>query len=304
MKKALIMAALAAAVLTVCGGREAKDKQTPAAVVPDTAGTVSTDTAANTAIEAPEVSPSDVSSNPDSIVMVFVEGGTFTMGCTEEQGDDCDSREKPAHNVTLSRFYLGKYEITQGQWKAVTDSNPSIFTGNDNLPVDFVSWDDVQEFIRKLNAKTGKKYRLPTNAEWEYAARGGNRSKGYKYPGSNTPGDVAWYCADSSHEDEYEDMIYYGGNSGMKTHLAGTKQPNELGIYDMGGNVSEWVNDWYGTYNTLSETDPQGPPSGILRVYRGCAYASGVWHCVASDRFGSAPNNRSSSYGFRLALDP
>jgi len=120
--------------------------------------------------------------------MVPVEGGTFTMGCAEDQGNECREIEKPAHSVTVSDFYIGKYEVTQGLWMSVMGSNPSYFTGNDNLPVDNVGWNDIKKFIRKLNRKTGKKYRLPTEAEWEYAARGGNKSKGYKYSGSDNIG--------------------------------------------------------------------------------------------------------------------
>jgi formylglycine-generating enzyme required for sulfatase activity len=133
------------------------------------------------------------------IEMVFVEGGTFTMGCTAEQGNDCNNDEKPAHQVTLSSFSIGKYEITQAQWQAVMGSNPSEFKG-DSLPVEMVSWDDVQEFISKLNAQTGKKYRLPTEAEWEFAARGGVKSKGYKYSGGNNIDSVAWYYGSLNHD--------------------------------------------------------------------------------------------------------
>jgi formylglycine-generating enzyme required for sulfatase activity len=177
---------------------------------------------------------------PD-IEMVFVKGGTFTMGCTAEQGDDCFDNEEPAHKVTLSDFYIGKYEVTQAQWKAVTGNNPSKFNGCDNCPVEGVSWNDIQEFIKKLNAKTGLNYRLPTEAEWEYAARGGAQSRGYKYSGSNSVDEVAWYY----------------GNSGNETHPAGTKKANELGIYDMSGNVYEWCNDWYGAYNSEAQTNPK-----------------------------------------------
>jgi len=152
--------------------------------------------------------------------MVFVEGGTFMMGATSEQESDAFDWEKPAHRVTLSDFYIGKYEVTQAQWKAVMGSNPSYFKG-DNLPVERVSWGDCQEFIRKLNERTGLTFRLPTEAEWDYAARGGNRSRGYKYSGSDDPDEVAWYW----------------DNSGIKTHPVGQKRANELGLYDMSGNV-------------------------------------------------------------------
>ena len=170
----------------------------------------------------PEPTPTPEPERPQhklpDIAMVYVSGGTFTMGATSEQGSDAYDWEKPAHSVTLSGYYIGKYEVTQELWKAVMGSNPSRFKG-DNLPVEQVSWDDVQEFLRKLNAMTGKRYRLPTEAEWEFAARGGNSSRGYKYSGSNSLGSVAWY---------YD-------NSGSRTHAVGTKSPNELGIYDMSG---------------------------------------------------------------------
>ena len=160
--------------------------------------------------------------------MVYVEGGTFMMGATSEQGSDAYDREKPAHQVTLSSFSIGKYEVTQEEWEAVMGSNPSYFKGK-KLPVEKVSWDNCQKFIRKLNKLTGKQFRLPTEAEWEYASRGGSMSRGYKYAGGNDLGSVAWY----------------DGNSDNKTHEVGKKQPNELGLYDMSGNVWEWCQDWY-----------------------------------------------------------
>ena len=147
--------------------------------------------------------------------MVYVSGGTFTMGATSEQGSDAYDDEKPTHSVTLSSFYLCKYEVTQALWRAVMGNNPSYVKGN-NLPVENVSWNDCQTFISRLNNLTGKNFRLPTESEWEYAARGGNRSRGYKYSGSNVLSDVAWYC----------------DNSGEKTHPVGTKSSNELGLYD------------------------------------------------------------------------
>ena len=223
--------------------------------------------------------------NLPEIAMVYVSGGTFTMGATSEQGGDANDLEKPAHSVTLSGYYIGKYEVTQELWKAVMGSNPSRFKG-DNLPVEQVSWNDVQEFLRKLNAMTGKRYRLPTEAEWEFAARGGNSSRGYKYSGSNSLGNVAWRVSDS----------------GGRTHVVGTKSPNELGIYDMSGNVCEWCQDWYGSYSSLSQRNPKGPNSGSHRVHRGSGWNGSVRSCRVSNRNYDTPDYRAINLGFRLAL--
>ena len=219
--------------------------------------------------------------------MVAVKGGTFTMGGTSEQGSDAESDEKPTYSVTLSDYYIGKFEVTQELWKAVMGSNPSSFKGS-KLPVERVSWDDCQTFIRKLNSLTGANFRLPTEAEWEYAARGGSRSSGYKYSGSNNINDVAWYF----------------GNSGYKTHTVGTKSPNELGIYDMSGNVWELCQDWYGDYGSGSQTNPQGPPSGSYRVDRGGGWFSDAGDCRVSNRNRYTPSGRSGDLGFRVVLIP
>ncbi|MGM9868694.1 MAG: SUMF1/EgtB/PvdO family nonheme iron enzyme [Sodaliphilus sp.] len=223
--------------------------------------------------------------NGVSFDMIAVEGGTFTMGATEEQGTDASTDENPAHKVTLSSYLIGKTEVTQELWQAVMDSNPSNFSGT-NLPVEMVSWEDCKEFIRKLNSLTGKNFRLPTEAEWEYAARGGNKSQGYKYSGSNTIDDVAWYVS----------------NSDSKTHPVGTKAPNELGIYDMSGNVHEWCSDWYGSYSNSDQTNPTGPQSGSHRVLRGgCWYHNG-WCCRISYRNLTSPGNTYRFIGLRLCL--
>jgi formylglycine-generating enzyme required for sulfatase activity len=219
--------------------------------------------------------------------MEFVRGGTFEMGGTPEQGSDCYDNEKPVHDVTVSDFYIGKYPVTQRLWAQVMGENPSKFLGDD-LPVENVSWNDVQEFIAKLNRQTGKKYRLPTEAEWEYAVRGGNRGKGYKYAGSDNIGDVAWYK----------------GNSDYKPRPVGTKQPNELGIYDMSGNVWEWVNDWYGGYAAEAQGNPEGPSAGSHRVHRGGSCYSAARHCRVSLRYGHGPGHRDGDLGFRLAVSP
>ena len=230
--------------------------------------------------------PSSGSANFGDIEMVFVKGGTFTMGATSEQGSDAYSDETPTHSVTLSDFYIGKYEVTQAQWRAVMGNNPSYFKG-DNLPVECVSWNDIQKFIKKLNAQTGKNFRLPTEAEWEYAARGGNQSRGYKYSGSNDRNN-AWY----------ED------NSSSKTHPVGQKQPNELGIYDMSGNVWEWCQDWYGSYSSSSQTNPTGPSSGSSRVLRGGSWYRNAGGCRVSYRFYDSPGSSNFNRGFRLVCSP
>ena len=207
------------------------------------------------------------------------------MGATPEMQEPYRN-EKPVHRVTLTNnYYIGKYEVTQALWQAVMGSNPSSSKGDD-LPVEEVSWNDCQDFISKLNAITGKRFRLPTEAEWEYAARGGKKSRGYQYSGSNTLGDVAWY----------------DGNSGSKTHAVGTKQPNELGIYDMAGNVYEWCQDRYGSYSSSPQTNPTGAASGSDRVIRGGDWGQLARFCRASDRSCHAPDGSSFILGFRLVL--
>ncbi len=217
--------------------------------------------------------------------MIAVEGGTFTMGATPEQGSDAEDWEKPTHQVTLSSYYIGETEVTQALWKAVMGESPSFYKG-DNLPVEQVSWYDCQEFIKKLNVLTGRNFRLPTEAEWEYAARGGNKSSGYKYSGSNNITDVAWYI----------------NNSGSKTYPVKTKQANELGIYDMSGNVWEWCQDWYGKYISAAQTNPKGPTTGSSRVNRGGSWGSFARICRSSIRFNNYPDDRNYCLGFRLAL--
>ncbi len=217
--------------------------------------------------------------------MVYVSGGTFTMGATSEQGSNAYDAEIPTHSVTLSSFYLCKYEVTQALWQAVMGENPSNLEG-DNLPVEQVSWDDCQTFITRLHRLTGRKYRLPTEAEWEYAARGGNRSRGYKYSGSNKLSDVAWY----------------DDNRGSKTHPVGSKSPNELGLYDMSGNVWEWCSDWFGAYSPSSQTNPNGPSSGSRRVFRGGSWFDCAEYCRSSFRDSDAPDFRDNYLGLRLSL--
>ena len=223
--------------------------------------------------------------NGINIEMVKVEAGSFDMGATSEM-ENPNEDEKPVHRVTLTNnYYVGKYEVTQALWQAVMGSNPSSFKGYD-LPVETVSWDDCQDFISKLNAMTGKRFRLPTEAEWEYAARGGKKSRGYQYSGSNTLDDVAWYY----------------GNSGNKTHVVGTKHPNELGIYDMTGNVIEWCQDWYGSYSSSPQTNPIGAVSGSFRVYRGGGWFYSAGCCRSSSRDYRSPGGRGNYLGLRLIL--
>ena len=222
-----------------------------------------------------------------SLRMVAVQGGTFKMGATEEQGDDYDS-ERPVHNVSLDGFYIGKYEVTQAQWKAVMGTNPSNWKGDD-LPVEQVSWNEAVQFCEKLSQMTGKTYRLPTEAEWEYAARGGQQADGTKYAGSNTIGDVAWYTS----------------NSGDKTQPVGTKKPNGLGLYDMSGNVGEWCSDWYSSnyYSSSPSVNPQGPSSGSARVRRGGSWFGSALYCRVSDRDHGTPDYRSGFLGFRVVCE-
>jgi formylglycine-generating enzyme required for sulfatase activity len=206
----------------------------------------------------------------EGIEMVFVEGGEFIMGDAEF--------EEPPHKVTVSSFYIGKYPVTQAQWEAVMGNNPSEFKNCENCPVENVSWYDCQEFIQKLNAKTGKTYRLPTEAEWEYAARGGKRSKGYKYAGSNEIEAVAWYFA----------------NSENKTHPVGRKSPNELGIHDMSGNVWEWCSDRYGDYGSSASSSD--------RVLRGGGWHDAATNCRVASHSDCSPENRDNYRGFRVLL--
>jgi len=237
-----------------------------------------------------------------AIEMVFVQGGSFTMGCTNEQGDDCSDWEKPARKVTVYSFNIGKYPVTQGQWKAVMGNNPSQFSKGDNYPVENVSYEDALEFIFKLSVLTGKRYRLPEEREWEYAARGGSKSKGYKFSGSNNMNDVGW------HE----------GNSGESTHPVGAKQPNELGIYDMSGNVWEWCSDWNQPYPGYKDNSTAGKLQELMelmggggekteyprveRIVRGGSWYSKAKECRVPTRGMTIPQLEDNGLGFRLVL--
>ena len=218
------------------------------------------------------------------ITMVKVKGGTFQMGATSEQGSDAESDEKPAHRVTLSDYYIGQTEVTQTLWQAVMGINPSNRKGP-NLPVEKVSWEDCQMFITKLNQLTGCLFRLPTEAEWEYAARGGSKSRGYKYAGGNDLDYVAWYC-----------------NNSHQTNPVKQKKPNELGLFDMTGNVWEWCHDWYGFYSSSYQKNPQGPSSASTRVNRGGGCDDVIINCRVSNRSQDGLNSKGNDLGLRLAM--
>ncbi len=280
--------------------------------------------------------PLTVTVNGVSFKMIHVQGGTFTMGATREQANDATDEEKPAHKVTLSSYYIGETEVTQQLWLAVMGSNPSHFApkttnasrceydsfvadakrlnakragtvriptrqewdaamtsggGSLKRPVEMVSWDDCQTFIRKLNQLTGRQFRLPTEAEWEFAARGGTKSQGYKYSGGNSIGTVAWY-----------DENAHNNKDDNGTHNVKTKRANELGIYDMSGNVREWCQDWYGHYNSEAQNNPKGPSSGSYRVCRGGSWYSSAWTCPVSFRDSHSSYFRDDFLGLRLAL--
>ena len=254
----------------------------------------------------------DIFENINYDELLSVKGGTFTMGATYEQGTDYISNELPTIQVTLDNFFIGKYEVTQELWEYVMSyngicadgstmsayasdvwlsTNPTTSYGlGKSYPAYYVSYNDIVNiFIPRLNQITGKTFRLPTEAEWEFAARGGDNSKNYKYSGSNTADDAVWHS----------------GNAGNTTHVAGTKIPNEIGLYDMNGNVWEWCSDWYGSfssYNSSSVTNPTGPSKGSYRVRRGGSFRVNTGECRVSSRRYSSPSTRANHLGFRLAL--
>lgn len=231
-----------------------------------------------------------------NLEMVLVRGGTFIMGCGIEQGRECEDDEKPQHQVTLRDFYMGKYEVTQKQWFAVMGTNPSNFTGCDSCPVENVSWEDVQEFINKLNEASEVKFRLPSEAQWEYAARGGAENMGTfnKFSGSSNPEEVAWYNKDKKGKED---------KSG-KTHPVGQKKANELGLYDMSGNVWEWCSDWYGNYSVAKQAYPEGPTKGSYRVFRGGSWNNTENSCRVFFRHYMIPKSKYYNLGFRLVFVP
>ncbi|MBR5084276.1 MAG: formylglycine-generating enzyme family protein, partial [Prevotella sp.] len=240
--------------------------------------------------------------------MLLVEGSTFWMGANDgseginnskidsnvrNYDSEAEDDEKPVHSVTLSSFYMGETEVTQALWMAVMGVEPAFDGGwtdeegrGSNYPAYNVSWNDIQDFILKLNNLTGRHFRLPMEAEWEYAARGGKKSSGFKYAGSNNLGRVAWYDV----------------NSVNMAHVVKTKLPNELGLYDMSGNLWEWCGDWYGDYTIVSQVDPRGASDGSVRVLRGGSWDCDAEECRVSYRNYDAPDLREYSNGFRLAL--
>jgi formylglycine-generating enzyme len=220
------------------------------------------------------------------IPLVQVKGGCFRMGDIFDAGG---ADEKPAHEVCVGDFSLARFPVTQGQWMSVMGSNPSRFQGGDELPVEKVSWNDAQAFIKALGAKTGRKWRLPTEAEWEYAARSGGRRQ--KYPGTSSDAQLEAYA-------------WLESNSGLKTHPVGTRKPNDLGIYDMAGNVWQWVQDRYDRdyYRQSPRQDPQGDPFGANRILKGGAVDQQAAFLRVSYRDYQDPEKRASCVGFRLAL--
>lgn len=219
--------------------------------------------------------------NGVSFDMVLVEGGTFQMGSNDRIW--C----RAEHQVTLSDYYIGKTEVTQELWQAVLGNNPSNFYTGSKYPVHNVSWNDCQEFIHKLNNLTGENFRLPTEAEWEFASRGGKKSRGYIYSGSDNIDDVAWYCEN------------YQQKGGI---MVATKLPNELGLYDMSGNVKEWCSDWWcDEFSSLPQINPKGPSNGNKRVVRGGTAGSCAQMCFHTERYSYEPNEYNILLGLRLA---
>ena len=244
--------------------------------------------------------------NGVSFNMIYVQGGTFQMGSDDSEAF---SWEQPVHSVTLSDYYIGETEVTQELWEAVMGTaieqqrkkaeeywgyECDLYGVGSTYPMYYISWEECQEFIKKLNRITGKNFRLPTEAQWEYAARGGNKSRGYKYAGSDTIGEVAWY---------YDNACDGVGSSSpdFGTHRVGTKSANELGLYDMSGNVLEWCSDWYGDYSSSLQTNPTGPTTGSCRVLRGGCWNYDAQYCRVANRDNDSPDYRDDNGGFRLA---
>ncbi|MBQ7697283.1 MAG: SUMF1/EgtB/PvdO family nonheme iron enzyme [Paludibacteraceae bacterium] len=234
-----------------------------------------------------------IEANGISFTMVYVQGGTFVMGATLEQGTDASENER-SHVVKLSSYYISQTEVTQELWNAVMGENRSFFIGV-NQPVNLVSYQDITTFISRLNLITGLSFNLPTEAQWEFAARGGKKSRGFKYAGDNNLRSVAWFGQKGNE-------TYDNGNSDGHSHKVATKQPNELGLYDMSGNLWEWCRDYYGEYPNDMQTDPTGPKEGKHRVVRGGSFYSKAAYCRVSTRSANTPESRLTHTGFRLSL--
>ena len=228
--------------------------------------------------------------------MAKINGGTFTMGAQSTSSSqtnfdkNADRDEKPTHDVTLSSYYIGKTPVTQLLWYVVMGSYPNIsnnYGRGDNYPVYNVTYTQCEQFIAKLNKLTKKNFRMPTEAEWEFAARGGNNSNKYKYSGSNTIGSVAWY----------------NSNAGGKSHPVAQKEANEMNLYDMSGNVWEWCSDWYGNYTMSAQTNPKGPSSGTGKVIRGGGYDDSPTECRVSVRSNASTSSSLTTIGFRLIME-
>ncbi len=247
-------------------------------------GSTPTPTPTPTPPPSPSGSVDSITVNGVTFKMVKVEGGTFMMGAPSSDAE-AYSNEMPQHCVTLSEYYIAETEVTQALWQAVMGSNPSHFKFPDR-PVEEISWNDCKTFIEKLNQLTDKQFRLPTEAEWEYAARGGGNSHGYKFSGSDNVDDVAWYT----------------DNCGGETHAVKTKAANELGLYDMTGNVLEWCSDWMAAYTADTVSNPQGPAAGFKRVLRGGSLYNDARRLRVTRRSEYNPTFTDYSVGFRLAL--
>lgn len=247
-------------------------------------------------------SDEEITANGVPFKMVFVSGGSFTMGGTAEQGSDAENNEQPAHNVTIGDYYIADTEVTQQLWEAVmgttiymqrdkADPNWPTYGVGDNHPMYYVSWEEANQFCEKLSALTGKIFRLPTEAEWEYAARGGGKSQGYKYAGGNSADAVAWFSTTTSDKG---------------TEKTRSKVPNELTLYDMSGNVCEWCSDWYGDsfYATNTNYNPTGPATGSCHIRRGGSWSDDSSDCRVSCRHNYIADGRYGHFGFRIVMQP